>query len=205
MQARNAASVLPDPVGAEISVVAPRENVRPPLLLRLGRRAKLRAQTTPQPEGAPRPESQEGTASGYSSPKPYFRQPFAQHPISFDSPAHSLDTGNEQQKQEQSLAEKRPSPSDGRISILLNRGNSVEPEKPTLLIHPCLDSLPSHGRCAIQPPEINSAPSLGYTAPGHRHRTRLGKEISGRHRPSQHPRKHAASLRPAPPCWLALR
>ena len=40
MQMRNAASVLPEPVGAEISVVLPRQNAGPTLLLRLCRSAK---------------------------------------------------------------------------------------------------------------------------------------------------------------------
>ena len=58
---------------------APGKNMRPPLLLWLGRRAELPAgQTTPPPEGVPRPATQEGTASGYSNPKSWFRQPFAQ-------------------------------------------------------------------------------------------------------------------------------
>ena len=40
MHARNAAKVLPEPVGAEIRVVCPGENVRPALLLGLGRGAE---------------------------------------------------------------------------------------------------------------------------------------------------------------------
>ena len=66
MQARNAASVLPDPVGAEISVVSSRQDMRPSLFLRFCWRSEAPDKPVLYEGSAPRLANgeQEGTSVG---------------------------------------------------------------------------------------------------------------------------------------------